>query len=227
MYRLYLVEDDEAIRASLCRQLERWGYEVFPVRQFEDVLAEFEKLEPDLVLMDISLPFYSGFHWCAEIRRQSQVPILFLSSAGDDMNLVMAVNMGADDFIAKPFSTEVLVAKVQALLRRAYAFGHERNVLRVGEVVLDLGDASVSCGEKRKTLAKNEYNILRVLMEHKGQLVSREELIRQLWQSEDFIDDNTLTVNVTRLRRSLEEIGIEDLISTRKGMGYQIREDGE
>lgn len=223
-YKLFLVEDDEAICQSLVRQLEGWGYEVCPVQQFDRVLEEFEQLHPDLVLMDVSLPFFNGYHWCSQIRQQSRLPILFLSSAGDDMNLVMAINMGADDFVAKPFRIEVLVAKIQALLRRAYSFGAEPQTLRAGSLVLDLSDAAVLVNGVRQNLSKNEYGILRILMERKGRTVSREEIIQRLWQSESFIDDNTLSVNIARLRKTLQSLGAGDCITTRKGMGYQLED---
>ena len=223
-YKVFLVEDDEVICQSLTRQLEGWGYEVCPVQRFDRVLEEFEQLHPDLVLMDVSPPFLSGYHWCAQIRQQSRLPILFLSSAGDDMNLVMAINMGADDFVAKPFRIEVLVAKIQALLRRAYSFGAEPQTLRAGNLVLDLSEAAVLVNGVRQNLSKNEYGILRILMERKGRTVSREEIIQRLWQSESFIDDNTLSVNVARLRKTLQSLGAGDCITTRKGMGYQLED---
>lgn len=224
MYRIMIVEDDEAIMQVLERQLGKWGYEIAPVQDFAKVLEQFEEDKPDLVLLDLSLPFFDGYYWCGEIRKISRTPIIVVTSAGDDMNLVMAVNMGADDFIAKPFSLEVVTAKIQAVLRRTYAFDTDKNVLRAGAVMLDLYEAAVSYREEELKLSGNEFRILELLMRHRGQVVSREEIMKALWQSEAFIDDNTLTVNMTRLRRKLEGIGLENWIKTRKGLGYCIEE---
>ena len=222
MYKIMIVEDDQTITDVLGRQLERWGYRVCVPEDFSRIDKEFLVQEPDLVLMDISLPYYDGYHWCGEIRMLSQTPIIFISSAGEDMNQVMALHMGADDFIAKPFSMEVITAKIQAVLRRAYAFGGDKNVLRAGDVVLNLTDAVLSWSGGRLELSKNEFKILQVLMERPGSPVSRDILIEKLWETENFIDDNTLTVNVTRLRRKLDEIGLSGFIKTRKGLGYLV-----
>lgn len=224
MYKIMIVEDDQTITDVLGRQLERWGYAVCVPDDFAQIDQEFLRKEPDLVLMDISLPYYDGYHWCEEIRRCSHTPIIFISSAGEDMNQVMALHMGADDFIAKPFSMEVLIAKIQAVLRRAYAFGGDKNVLRAGGAVLNLTEASLSFGSGRLELSKNEFKILQILMEHPGSPISRDALIEKLWETESFIDDNTLTVNVTRLRRKLDEIGLPGFIKTRKGLGYLVEE---
>lgn len=175
--------------------------------------------------MDLTLPFFNGYYWCSEIRKVSDVPIIVISSAGDDMNLVMAINMGADDFLAKPFSMEVVVAKIQAVLRRSYAFVSEKSLCCVGNVTLDLTEAVLHYQDRELKLSGNEFGILKVLMKNPKRPVSREELMRSLWESENFIDDNTLTVNVTRLRKKLEEIGLCGFIETRKGLGYQIREE--
>lgn len=226
MYRILIVEDDSTITAVLKRTLEKWNYQVTAVEDFSRVLEQFEADGPDLVLLDISLPFFDGYYWCGEIRRVSQVPIIFISSASDDMNLVMAVNMGADDFLAKPFKLEVVMAKIQALLRRTYAFGEQKTVLRVGDAVLNPGDGTLDVGSRKVELTKNELRILNMLMERKGTVVSRDDMIRQLWEHEDFIDDNTLTVNVTRLRRKLEGVGLSGFIETKKGLGYLVSEDG-
>lgn len=217
-----IVEDDATITGVLRRQLEKWGYDVAVPEDFARILSAYEVQNPDLVLMDISLPYYDGYYWCGEIRRISQVPILFITSAGEDMNLVMAVHMGADDFIAKPFSMDVVTAKIQALLRRTYAFGGEMNVLKAGGAVLNLTEAALSFGKERLELSRNEFRILQTLMEHPGSPVSRDTLIEKLWETESFIDDNTLTVNMTRLRKKLEEIGLSGWIKTRKGLGYLI-----
>lgn len=223
MYKIMLVEDDLTIAEVLERQMERWGYAVYIVEDFGTVLEQFEREKPDLVLMDIVLPYFNGYYWCQEIRKVSKLPIIFISSASDDMNLVMAINMGADDFIAKPLKLEVVTAKIQALLRRTYSFLQtETELLKVRGVTLSLADSRVQSGGRELELTKNEYKILRLLMERAGQIVSREEIMNKLWETENYIDDNTLTVNVTRLRRKLEEIGVRDFIETRKGMGYRI-----
>ena len=223
--RIMLVEDDTTITHVLKRQLERWGYEVFDTVDFEHVMEAFAGWKPDLVLMDLTLPFFNGYYWCSEIRKVSDVPIIVISSAGDDMNLVMAINMGADDFLAKPFGMEVVVAKIQAVLRRSYAFVSEKALCCVGNVTLDLTEAVLHYKDKELKLSGNEFGILKILMKNPKRPVSREELMRSLWESEHFIDDNTLTVNVTRLRKKLEEIGLCEFIKTRKGIGYQIREE--
>ena len=207
MYRVFVVEDDPVIAGAVCSQMESWGLEARCAGDFGAVMAEFAAFDPQLVLLDISLPRFSGYHWCAEIRRVSQVPVMFISSASDNMNIVMAMNMGADDFIAKPFDLEVLMAKVQALLRRAYDFAGTGKVLECGE---------------RVELTKNELRILQALMENHGSVVSRDTLMLRLWQTDSFVDENTLTVNVTRLRRKLDAVGLGDFVKTRKGLGYTI-----
>ena len=224
MYRIMLVEDDATIVDILSRQLEKWGYLVRAVQDFDRVMEEFREFQPQLVLMDLSLPFFNGYYWCTEIWKISRVPVLFLSSASDDMNLIMAINMGADDFIAKPFKFEVVLAKIQAIIRRTYDFGRDLNTLSCRGVTLNLGDGVVSFGEEKLELSRNEYKILEILMKKKGNVVPREDLIQALWDTEEFIDENTLTVNVARLRQRLKQIGVEELISTRKGVGYLIME---
>lgn len=223
MYRILIVEDDPVIAKALERQLGQWGWGARRVEDFTQVLETYEDYRPHLVLLDISLPYCNGYHWCAELRKRDKVPILFLSSAGDEMNLVMAINLGADDFVAKPFSMEVLTAKIRALLRRSYDFGADASVLRCGGVSLRLGDGVVVYRGKAAELTKNEAQILQQLLESPGRTVRRETIIRALWEREDFIDDNTLTVNITRLRKKLEAIGLQDFIVTRKGEGYLCR----
>lgn len=224
-YRILLVEDDETMVDILKRNLEKWGYLVHVAEDFQNVMQEFQDFEPQLVLMDISLPFYNGYYWCGEIRKVSKVPVIFLSSSGDDMNLVMAINLGADDFVAKPFRMEVLTAKIQAVLRRTYTFGTvSPSVLTHKGPTLNLDTSVLSYGQEKLELGKNEFGILRTLMEHPGKIIERSVLIRNLWETESFIDDNTLTVNVTRLRRRLEDIGLKNYILTRKGMGYYVEE---
>ncbi len=222
MYRILIVEDDPVICRELKRHLEKWDYQVGTISDFRAVVEEALAFDPHLVLMDVMLPFFNGVQWCAELRRQSRVPVMFLSSASDNMNIVLAMNMGGDDFVAKPFDLNVLTAKVQALLRRTYDFSPQLASLSHGEVSLSLGDTLVTCAGVTAELTKNEYRILRTLMEHAGQVVSRERLMETLWDSDCYIDDNTLTVNVTRLRKKLDELGVADYIVTRKGMGYLV-----
>ena len=222
MYKILIVEDDSAIASAMEQQMASWGFTVKCVENFQNVLGEFTEFSPELVLLDISLPFFNGYHWCSEIRRISRVPIVFLSSASDNMNIVMAMNMGGDDFIAKPFDFHVLLAKIQAILRRTYDFGQEEAVLSHREAVLNKSDASLTYHGEKIDLTKNEYRILLTLMEQKGRVVSREALMQKLWETDSFVDENTLTVNVTRLRKKLEGAGLKDFIITKKGMGYLI-----
>ena len=223
MYRILIVEDDEIIARSLKKHLESWDYDVVCVEDFSDVMKEFVGAAPQLVLMDIKLPFYNGYHWCSRIREVSKVPVIFLSSASDNMNIVMAINMGGDDFIAKPFDLNVLTAKVQAMLRRTYEFAGQSSLLERGGAILSANDTSVSYEGRRLELSKNEYRILQVLMQAGGAVVPRETLMQRLWESDSFVDENTLTVNVARLRKKLEGIGLTDYIATKKGLGYSVR----
>ena len=222
MYKIMIVEDDATIAHALAAHLERWDYETRCVEDFKNILGSFAEFDPQLVLLDIMLPFFNGFHWCQEIRKVSEVPIIFLSSANDNMNIVMAMNMGGDEFIEKPFDLNVVTAKVQAVLRRAYAFQGAVEVIECRGIVLKLNDATVNVKGQEKELTKNEFRILRLLMEKAGRIVPRDENIENLWESDEFIDDNTLTVNVTRLRKKLESLGVSDLIRTKKGIGYII-----
>ena len=222
MYRIMIVEDDEGIARGVAQQITSWGMEAVSVSDFQNVAGAFAACQPHLVLMDIGLPFLNGYHWCGEIRRVSQVPIIFLSSASDNMNIIMAMNMGADDFIPKPFDSNVLIAKIQALLRRAYSFGESSPVLEHRGAMLNTGDNTLSYQGKHIGLSKNEYRILLILMKNKGKVVSREKLMEALWQTDEFVDENALTVNVGRLRRKLEAIGLSDFIQTRFGVGYVI-----
>lgn len=221
-YRLLLVEDDSVIAGEMKRHLEKWGYEVICAEDFGNVLGTFAACSPHLVLMDIGLPFYNGYYWCAQIRQISKVPIIFVSSAGDNMNIVMAVNMGGDDFLTKPFEPEVLSAKVQAMLRRTYAFRDQTNLMEYQGLILDLTDASLVVKGQKLELTKNEFRILQLLFENAGKTVSREAIMKRLWDNDCFVDDNTLTVNVTRLRKKLESGGAGPLIQTKKGLGYMI-----
>ena len=222
MYRILIVEDDEIIARSLKKHLESWDYDVVCVEDFSDVMKEFAGTAPQLVLMDIKLPFYNGYHWCSRIREVSKVPVIFVSSASDNMNIVMAMNLGADDFISKPFDGSVLMAKIQALLRRTYDFGANVPVLEHRGALLDTGENSLVFGDEKITLTKNEYRILLCLMENKGKVVSREKLMERLWETDSFVDENTLTVNVNRLRKKLDAAGLKDFIATKFGVGYII-----
>lgn len=222
MNRIFVVEDDAVIAREMKKHLTLWGYQVELVVDFKNVMEEALAFQPHLILMDISLPYYNGYYWCESIRRQSTVPIIFVSSASDNMNIVMAVNMGGDDFIAKPFDFGVLTAKVQAMLRRSYAFREELSILERNGLTLDLSSTMAEYKNEKIDLTKNEYRILRVLMEHPGQVVSREDIMTALWEDDSFIDDNTLTVNMTRLRKKLEGCGLAHFIQTKKGMGYFI-----
>ena len=222
MYRILIVEDDEIIARSLKKHLESWDYDVVCVEDFSDIMKEFAGAAPQLVLMDIKLPFYNGYHWCSRIREMSKVPVIFVSSASDNMNIVMAMNMGGDDFIPKPFDLEVLTAKIQALLRRSYDFAGSSSMLEHKGAVLKLLDASLIWNGQQIELTKNELKILQTLMEHKEKIVSREELMEKLWESDAYVDENTLSVNVNRLRKKLSSVGLDDFILTKKGIGYRI-----
>lgn len=225
MYRILIVEDDRGIGEAIVGQTAQWGLESRLVTNFRDVMAEFDAFDPQLVLLDIALPFFNGYHWCGEIRKRSQVPIIFLSSAADNMNIVMAMNMGGDDFIAKPFDGAVLIAKIQALLRRVYDFAPPSPVLEHRGAELRTDDGSLLYEGQKIDLTKNEFRILLALLENKGKIVSREKLMERLWASDSFVDENTLTVNVNRLRRKLDGAGLHDFITTKFGVGYLIGGD--
>ena len=221
-YTVMIVEDDEVIAEMVKEDLERWDYEVWIASDLKNVASQVERQKPDLILLDINLPFYNGFYWCAEIRKTSKVPIVFLSSADDNMNIVMAMNMGGDDFIAKPFDLQVLTAKLQAVLRRSYGSKLTSHLIECGEVVLNLNDTSVAVRGEKIDLTKNEFLILKTLMEKQGKVVSREEIMERLWGNDEFVDDNTLTVNITRIRKKLEAAGVNDFITTKRGLGYLV-----
>ena len=222
MYKILIVEDDNIIAKSIKKHIETWGCEAESVTDFENVLSAFVAYDPQLVLLDIALPFFNGYHWCAEIRKISKVPIIFISSASDSMNIVMAVNMGGDDFIAKPFDLAVLTAKVQAMLRRSYDFTGKTNLMEHKGAILNISDATLTYNDAKIELTKNDFRILQTLMENKGQAVSRDALMIKLWETDSFVDENTLTVNITRLRRKLEAAGLNDFITTKKGIGYLV-----
>lgn len=220
MYRILLVEDDYALAREMKKTVEAQGYEVRAVTDFSNVMGEFNDFGPELVLMDIMLPYKDGYYRTSEIRQVSKVPIIFISSASDSMNIVMAINMGGDDFIAKPVSPPVLLAKIGAVLRRAYELNPGARTEKFCGAVLNLNDASITCGEKRAELTKNEFRVLQALLENRGKIVSRETLMLRLWNEDCFVEENTLTVNIARLRKKLEEIGLSGVIVTKPGSGY-------
>lgn len=225
MQRIWIVEDDETIAHAVRDKLQQWGFEVRCAVDFQCIVEEFSEFVPHLVLLDVTLPYFDGYHWCREIRARSQVPIVFISSASENMNIVMAMQMGADDYLVKPFDLNVLEAKVRALLRRTYEFGSGAEWVEHGGIVLHLAEMRATYGEHSIELTKNEFRILEALMKQKGEVLSREDLMDTLWQSDAYIDDNTLTVNVTRLRKTLEEIGVTDFIRTKKGVGYYAQKE--
>jgi len=223
--RILIVEDDRGIAESVARLARAWELEAVCVSDFRDVLGEFRAVKPELVLLDIALPYFNGYYWCEAIRRESKVPILFISSAADNMNIVMAMNLGADDFITKPFSGEVLMAKIHALLRRAYDYAAAPARLEYRGATLDPTDLTLLYRGEKIELTKNEHRILLTLMEQRGKIVSRERLMEVLWATDAFVDENTLTVNVGRLRRKLESAGLSGAIVTKHGVGYSLGED--
>lgn len=220
MYKILIVEDDQVIAAIMRKHILSWGFDAACVEDFSRVLEIFTSYAPHLVLLDIRLPFYNGFHWCTQIRKTSRVPILFISSASDNMNIVMAMNMGGDDFIAKPFDLNILIAKIQAILRRSYDYSEPTPALCHRGATLNLSDATLQYNGQTLELTKNDYRILLTLMENRGKIVSRETLMEKLWQTDSFVDENTLTVNITRLRKKLDVLGLDNFITTKKGMGY-------
>ncbi|MFI3126340.1 response regulator transcription factor [Streptococcus suis] len=222
MQKILVIEDDKTISQLVAKNLINWGYQVQEVRDFQMVLEQMEEFQPHLILLDIGLPFFNGYYWCQEIRKTSRVPIMFLSSHDQPMDIVMAINMGADDYVTKPFEMTVLLAKIQGLLRRTYDFVGEQSLLWFEEISLDLKTMQVSYGQVVEELTRNEFQILRVLFEHGKEVVSREELMRELWNSDIFVDDNTLSVNIARLRKKLAELGLPDVIATKKGVGYGL-----
>lgn len=222
MYKILLVEDDEIISKSIMQHLENWDFEVITARDFKNITNEFTECNAHIVLLDLILPFYDGFYWCKEIRKISNVPIVFLSSASDNMNIVMAVNMGGDDFISKPFNVSVLLAKIQAILRRTYDMPNGISIFEHKGIILNLNDFTLSYRDKSIELTKNEFRILETLLVNKGKIVSRDTLMMKLWQDDNYVEENTLTVNVTRLRKKLEDLGIDDFIKTKVGYGYII-----
>lgn len=220
MYKILIIEDDITIASTVSNHLAKWGYHTRYAEDFQNIIGIFTQFAPDLILLDITLPYYNGFHWCSEIRKISNTPIIFISSISDNMNIVMAMNMGGDEYIEKPFDINVLTAKIQALLRRTYSAPPQKNVLAYRGLELNLNNTDLSYNGEKMSLSKNEYLILQLLLERHGAVVSREELMEQLWGNDEFIDDNTLTVNVTRVRKKLEAAGCIDYLKTKKGIGY-------
>ncbi|MEK4759868.1 response regulator transcription factor [Viridibacillus sp. FSL E2-0187] len=222
-FNIMIVEDEQKIAQMIEENLIKWGYDVFSVKDFQKVEEEYLSVKPHLVLLDINLPYYDGFYWCEKIRKYSNVPIIFVSSRNEKMDIMMAINMGGDDFIQKPFSMDILVTKINAIVRRTYTYlSPSLNVLKHNELTLNLKNSTVMFGEKESELTKNEFKILTVLFENKQEIISRDTLMRALWEDESFIDDNTLTVNINRLRRKLTDMGVEDYIQTKKGQGYML-----
>lgn len=224
MYKILVVEDDMAIADLVKANLNGWGFETYKTTDFNHVLEDFINIAPHMVLLDISLPFYNGYYWCSEIRKVSKVPIIFLSSHTENLDIVMAMNMGGDDYITKPFSMDIVIVKIQAILRRTYTYDTDAQFIKVGEVILNLNDSTILYKNEPIELTKNEYRILTLLMNQRNIIVSRDDIIKHLWDSESFIDDNTLTVNINRLRKKLEEYGIKEFIQTKKGMGYMVHD---
>jgi len=222
MYKIMIAEDDITIAKLIKEHLCKWGYNVVLVEDFKNIIKHVLHFEPQLILLDIILPYYDGFYWCNEIRKISKVPIIFISSANENMNIVMAINMGGDDFIAKPFDLNVLTAKVRALIRRTYAFQGTANIIEHNGAILNLNDATFKYENNKIELTKNDFRILKLLMENAGKVVSREEIMQYLWESDEYVDDNTLAVCIARLRRKLAEAGVEDFILTKKGIGYMV-----
>lgn len=222
MYRILIVEDELVIAEALKEHLSKWGYDVTYITDFKEIMAQFIRFNPQMVLMDISLPFLNGYHWCTEIRKISSVPIVFLSSAADNLNVIMAINMGADDFIAKPFDLSVLTAKIQALMRRSYSLSGQVNVMEHKGVILNISSATLAYENEKIELTKNDFKLMQILFEKAGTVVSRDSIMTRLWEDDNFVDDNTLTVNIARIRKKLEDIGLTDFIKTKKGIGYFI-----
>lgn len=222
MYRILIIEDDFSMAAVMKKQIESWGNQVKLVEDFQNVLPAFLEYDPHMVLVDIMLPFFNGYYWCSEIRKVSGVPVIFISSASDNMNIVMAMNMGGDDFIPKPVDLDVMTAKIQAVLRRTYDMVGKIPVLEHRGAILNLNDTSLTYREQHVELTKNEFRILQTLMENKGKVVSRDTLMTRLWQTDCYVEENTLTVNVTRLRKKLENAGLNDFITTKVGSGYIV-----
>ena len=220
MYNITIVEDSETIREELKKLLSKYGYNINTPTDFGNILEEVHKSKPDLVLLDVNLPYFDGYHICREIRKKSAVPIIIVTSRDSEMDELMSMNLGADDFITKPYNTQILLVRIEALLRRSYGKEEKSSKLAYKNFELDLLKGIIICNDKTLEITKNEMKILSYMIEHKGEIVSREQLMEHLWNSDYYVDDNTLSVNVTRIRKKLQEIGIENVIETRRGLGY-------
>ncbi|MFZ7134222.1 MAG: response regulator transcription factor [Eubacteriales bacterium] len=226
MYKIFIIEDDISICSEIQDYLLKWSYDCQTASNFNDLLREFIALNPHLVLLDINLPYFDGFYWCQKIREFSKVPILFISSRDSDMDQIMSMQLGGDDFIKKPFSLNLLTAKINAILRRTYAYHDESlNILQRGKIILNLADSTILYDNIKQELTKNELKILSLLMKNSGKIVKREQIIEFLWDQESFVDDNTLTVNINRLRNKLDTLGLKNKIITIKNMGYKFHEN--
>ncbi|MGM0942078.1 MAG: response regulator transcription factor [Bacillota bacterium] len=224
VYKLLIIEDDENMANVLKTLLEKWNFHTMVCNDFENILKVFEKEEPHIILMDINIPSFDGFYWCKKIREISSVPIIFCSSRNSNMDIVMAINNGGDDYIQKPFDSYVLVAKLQAIIRRTYEYKSDSNqIIECKQVILNLSDTAVYHQDQRVELTKNEFEILKTLMENKGKVVTRDRLMKKLWDDDIYVNENTLTVNINRLRSRLEDIGVVNYIVTKRGMGYIIQ----
>lgn len=224
MYKILIIEDDTVIANILGEKFRDWGYKTSILTDFQGVMDVFIQEHPQLILLDVKLPFHNGFYWCQCIRKISQVPIIFISSSDENMDMVLAMNMGADDYIVKPFDLDVLIAKINAILRRTYSFGEKIDMLKHNDLILLLGESTILYNEEKIELTKNELKIMEVLIKNKGKIISKKELMMVLWNNDEFVNDNTLVTNIMRLRKKLEEHGISDLIITKKGQGYFIND---
>ena len=222
MKEILLIEDDLDLARELSLSLNKWAFKVYQIERFDDILKEFLEKKPMLVIMDINLPYFDGFYWCEKIRDISKVPIIFLSSRDSNMDVIMGINNGGDDYITKPFSVEVLISKINALLRRSYDYVSSDSLLHYDDIILDTEKCILKRGDKSIELTKNELKILSLLIKNKDKVVSRDKIMMSLWDDDEFVNDNTLTVNITRLRNKLKDIGIEDFIKTKKGLGYMV-----
>lgn len=223
--KVYVVEDDDVILNALKKFLQNWSYEVHVADDFSSVYEKFLKVNPDLVLLDVSLPFFNGYYWCEQIRKSSNVPIIFISSADENLNKIMAMNMGADDYITKPFDLELLLAKIKAILRRTFEYSESTNNISYKDLIIDRDRMLLKFANEEISLSKNEYLILEMMFEYPEKVYRREEFMDKIWQTDEFIDDNTLTVNIMRLRKKLEDIGLKNFIKTKKKVGYYIERD--
>ncbi|MBX4264337.1 response regulator transcription factor [Clostridium estertheticum] len=223
MYKIMTIEDDKSLRINMNESLIKWGFMTFVINKFEDITAEFASMKPDLVIMDINLPYFDGFYWCGKIRKISKVPIIFVSSRDTNMDIIMAMNTGGDDYITKPFSMDILIAKINALLRRTYSYGEQpSDLVECDGVILNLVDNTLQYKEEKINLTKNEFKVMLLLMKNRGKTISRERIMRGIWDDDNFINDNTLTVNINRLRMKVSDMGLKDYIVTKKGYGYMI-----